>query len=201
MHVKYSAQWPSHISALYKLALDIIIHILCIPCSCWLSLRCWIKQTLSTIYTKLSRICSCESSYQKHFHYGFVSHLVSIFSNSPCVEYVYCDFDDKNKYNFFLFLESKILFRKLIKYGINVEWWFGNCKQRPSSKKILSKTWQKCQLSCFWTEWNLKNKKYMLIKYILYLYVCMYIYLQAGKQRFMKRKTENNSHPICVPRN
>lgn len=29
----------------------------------------------------------------------------------------------------------------------------------------------------------------------------MYVYLQAGKQGFMKKKTENNSNPICVPRN
>lgn len=103
MHIKYPAQWPSHLSALYKLALNIIIHVLCIPCCSWLSLRCGVKQNLSNVCMKLSRIWSGESSYWKHFHYGFVSHLGPYLTIVLVLDMVDVTLMMNTKYNIFIF--------------------------------------------------------------------------------------------------
>lgn len=196
MHVKYSAQWPSHIGTLCKLALDIIIHILCILCSCWPRIRCWIKESLSTIYTKSSRVWSCESSYKNIF----------IMALSPTL----CPFLiivlRLNMFDvilmmktsiFFYFLSQIYYFRKLIKYGINVGSWFGNCKQRPSLKKILYKTWQKCQLVVFLDQVEFEKQE-IYAHQIHTIFVCTCISRQVSRDLW-RRKLKITLIPFVYP--
>lgn len=129
------------------------------------------------------------------FHYGFFSSLMFIFNNSPCVEYVWCDFLIKAKYNFPIFW-VKHYFRMLVS-ALMLDNGFKTIGKDPVWRKFFvnhNKNLSWSYVSGQSGIWKARN-------------ICpwnTYIYRErerTGKQELMKRKTENNSNPIYIPRN
>lgn len=92
--------------------ISLLILFVCVPHLSHLSFRYLSKQTLSADYVKLSRVWPCESSYQRHLYYGFVSCPIPFLTIVFALDMLDVSMTRKIQHNF-PFSESNILASEL----------------------------------------------------------------------------------------